>query len=231
MSKASLEYPAPIIVDPDLLGQEDTAAACVIWLHGLGADGHDFEGLLPELELPEGHKVRFVFPTAATQAVTANMGMNMRAWYDIASLKLRDDLDMPGIQLSVDYIVSLVEAELAKGIAPEKILLAGFSQGGVIALMTGVTTHYPFAGVLALSTYFPEMKQVLPLKQKNLAMPIMMAHGLQDPVCTLEDAQISRQQIEAQGFQIDWHTYPMAHQVCVEEINDIARFIKQSLIE
>lgn len=229
--KASLDYPAPIIVEPRLSGEQNSASACVIWLHGLGADGHDFEGILPDLGLPENHAIRFVFPTAAKQAVTANMGMTMRAWYDIASLKLRDDLDLPGIQLSVNYIASLVDAELAKGITPNKILLAGFSQGGVIALMTGLTTHYSFAGVLALSTYFPEMEQVLPLTQSNMAMPIMMAHGLQDSVCKLEDAEISRQQIEQQGYHIDWYCYPMAHQVCVEEINDIAKFIQQSLLK
>lgn len=223
--------PQPIVVEPFLKNQPQSQAdACVIWLHGLGADGHDFEGLLPDLELTPNAKIRFIFPTAPMLPVTINMGHSMRAWYDIATMQLREQADWTQIELSSRYILSLVKAEIVQGIPASRILLAGFSQGGVVALQTAILCQLEqlnCAGVLALSTYYPEPQTAL--KHDLEGLPIMMAHGLQDNVCDIRFARASKTLLESWGATIDWREYPMAHQVCPPEIRDISAFIRQQL--
>ncbi len=222
----TLQYPKPIVIEPS---HSNEANACVIWLHGLGADGHDFESIVPQLNLPKNHSIRFVFPTAAIQTLTLNNDMEMRSWYDIASFDFRENIDLKGITLSVEYIKTLVDKQVSLGVLENKIILAGFSQGGLIALATGLTLDLNLAGVMALSTYFPK-KEALPVATpiKN-NIPIFMAHGTYDEVCPLVAAQASHLDIESMGYQVDWHEYAMAHQVCVEEILDIGSFITGKL--
>ena len=236
MPNSNLSVPAPIVVEPFTKHAPNAVAdACVIWLHGLGADGHDFEGLLPELELPKASKIRFIFPTAPLMPVTLNQGMEMRAWYDIASMQLRQKADWENIVISSGYVVSLVEAQLAQGIQSERILLAGFSQGGVIALHSALLCQSAgkrLAGVLALSTYYPEKPDNLapvPKKQSFAELSILMAHGLYDNVCDITLARASKVVLQDLNAQVSWLEYPMAHQVCAQEIEDLSAFIQDKL--
>lgn len=223
--------PQPIVVDPFLADQPHAKAdACVIWLHGLGADGHDFEGLLPDLALTANAKIRFIFPTAPLLPVTINLGHTMRAWYDIASMQLREQADWVNIERSSRYILGLIQAQMAEGIADNRILLAGFSQGGVVALhaATLCQSHsLNLAGVMALSTYYPDPQ---PGAHSSLeGVSVFMAHGLQDTVCEIGFARASKTVLETLGAKVDWREYAMAHQVCQAEIKDISDFIVQQL--
>jgi phospholipase/carboxylesterase len=203
--------------------------AAVIWLHGLGADGHDFEPIVPELRLPEALQVRFVFPHAPVRPVTINSGMRMRAWYDILQLGGGAE-DEAGIRASQALLEKLIDAEKAKGIEPRKIVIAGFSQGGAIALQTALRYPAPLAGVLALSTYLPlpgKLKEEM--KEANHKTPIFMAHGSYDDIIPLPRAEQSRKLLEASGYQVEWHTYPMPHSVCAEEIAEIREFLLRIL--
>jgi phospholipase/carboxylesterase len=203
--------------------------ATVIWLHGLGADGHDFEPIVPELGLPASKPVRFIFPHAPIRPVTLNMGMPMRAWYDILQLGggAEDDDGIRASQLSVE---NLIKAENKRGIKSEKIVLAGFSQGGAIVLQTGLRYPEPLAGIMALSTYLPLSARVVEERHaKNQGIPIFMAHGEHDNMIPVERAQSSREALEALGYKVQWHTYPMPHSVCPEEIGDMARFLLKIL--
>lgn len=207
-----------------------TADAAVIWLHGLGADGNDFRPIVDELGLGTDHGVRFVFPNAPVRPVTINNGMAMRAWYDIKGMDIADKQDRPGIETSSAEIDGLIAREIEAGIAPERIILAGFSQGGAVALHAGLRYHRRLAGIMALSTYLPLAEQ-LPgeAAQANQGMAIFMAHGNADPVVPMTLGSASRDALSAAGYAVDWHEYPMQHQVCMPQIGDIARWLGQQL--
>ena len=196
--------------------------ASVIWLHGLGADGHDFEPIVPELGLSA--PVRFVFPHAPERAVTINNGMRMRAWYDIFQFGGGPE-DEAGIRDSQQLLGQMISAEKT-----EKIFLAGFSQGGAIVLQTALRYPKKLAGVLALSCYLP-LAAKLPAEknQANQDIPVFMAHGTLDPVVPIQKARMSRDALEQQGYKVEWHEYPMPHSVCPQEIMDISRFISKLL--
>lgn len=203
----------------------------VIWLHGLGADGHDFEPIVPELHLPQDTPVRFIFPHAPMQPVTINGGMVMRAWYDIMAMDLGSAVDAEGIDRSASHLSRLVAATVDSGFAPERIVLAGFSQGGVIALHTGLQHPQRLAGIIALSTYvaLPEQLQES-ASDANRNLPVFMAHGRHDPVIPFALAERSRDFLLAQGYPVQWRDYPMEHAVHPEEIRDIAAWLNTTVI-
>lgn len=216
---------APLIIEPP-----ETATASVIWLHGLGADGHDFEPIVAELDEAVTRNVRYVFPHAPRIPVTINGGMVMRAWYDIADTNLANRADESGVRASARILEGLIDEELAKGLASTRILLAGFSQGGAIALHTGVRYAKPLAGIMALSAYLPLQESVPEeIQQANRNIPIFLAHGSQDPVIPLALSEHSRQLLASLGYQVQCHTYPMPHSVCPEEIRDIGVWLEQVL--
>ncbi len=207
----------------------ETAAnpqASVIWLHGLGADGNDFAAIVPELDLPPV-AIRFIFPHAPMQPVTINGGMVMRAWYDITNSTLRRE-DEQGVRASQTAIENLIAREKTRGSPASRIILAGFSQGGAIALHTGLRHPERLAGIMALSTYVP-MADLLPAESTmiNRDIPIFMAHGSADPVIPIERAQRSKAVLEQLGYGVEWHDYPMPHSVCAEEITDISTWLQQ----
>ena len=205
-------------------------ACAVIWLHGLGADGNDFAGLVPELDLEGCPPIRFVFPHAPSIPVTLNSGYIMPAWYDILGLNLVDRQDAPGIQKSERAITALIEHEVARGIPYERIVLAGFSQGCAMALHTGLRLPHRLAGIMALSGYLPLADRFATERmQANAQTPVFMAHGTQDPVVVLARGESSRDALAAMGHPVQWHTYPMQHAVHPREIADIAAFLKQVL--
>jgi phospholipase/carboxylesterase len=200
--------------------------AAVIWLHGLGADGHDFEPIVPELRLPDEMAVRFVFPHAPLRAVTLNAGMRMRAWYDIFQLGGGPE-DEAGIRASEALTRELIGKQ---GLPASRIVLAGFSQGGAIALQTALRYPERLAGVLALSTYLPLAAALDKERgEANRGVPILMAHGLYDDVIPLSRAERSRSLLSAAGYDLEWHSYPMPHSVCSDEIADISRFLVRTL--
>jgi phospholipase/carboxylesterase len=203
--------------------------AAVIWLHGLGADGHDFEPVVPALNLRRGLAVRFIFPHAPEQPVSINMGMHMRAWYDIYQFGGGRE-DEAGIRASEKLLAGLIDKEKVRGIAEARIVLAGFSQGGAIALQTALRYPARLAGVLALSTYLPLAGMLA--AERNVAgaaTPIFMAHGQQDELIGIDRARRSREFLEALGCAIEWHEYPMGHAVCPEEIAAIAAWLGRVL--
>jgi phospholipase/carboxylesterase len=197
--------------------------AAVIWLHGLGADGHDFEPIVPELGMPAAPAVRFVFPHAPLQPVAINRGAVMRAWYDVTGDGRQD---AEGIRASQVRVEALIARERARGIAARSIVLAGFSQGGAMALHTGLRHPERLAGILALSCYLP-LPETLEREasQASRDVPIFMAHGTQDPVIPLSWAMRSSDRLIALGYAVEWHEYPMPHSVCAEEIADIGRWL------
>ncbi len=196
----------------------------VIWLHGLGADGHDFEPIVPALTLPV--PMRFVFPHAPERAVTINQGMMMRAWYDILSLDRFSVEDENGIRASEALVNDLIEVELARGVAAQNVFLAGFSQGGAIALHTGLRYPQALAGIMALSAYLPLRSTVEAERSAaNAETSIFMAHGSDDATIPEALAIQSGQALRSYGYDLDWHSYPMAHQVCAEEVSDISSWI------
>jgi phospholipase/carboxylesterase len=208
-------------------GRAGAAEATVIWLHGLGADGHDFEPIVPELGLPPTLRLRFVFPHAPVQPVTINGGLAMRAWYDITNDGRQD---AAGIRASQQRVEALIEREKSRGVAPARIVLAGFSQGGAIALHTGLRHPERLAGILALSTYLP-LADTLAAEAHpaNREVPIFMAHGTEDPLIPLARARASRDALRALGYQVEWHEYPMPHSVCAEEIAHIGAWLTRVL--
>lgn len=202
----------------------------VIWLHGLGADGNDFAPIVPELNLPASLPVRFVFPHAPVQPVTINGGMAMRSWYDILVPNLVRIEDEKGIRLSEQAVRNLIDREISRGIPSERIVLAGFSQGCAMTLHTGVRAPYKLAGLMGLSGYLPLIDMVAnELHPVNVNTPVYMAHGSYDPVVTIDRAEASLKKMTELGFNVQWHTYPMPHSVCPDEINDISAFLKQVL--
>ena len=206
------------------------ARATVIWLHGLGADGNDFVPIVPELKLPDALAVRFVFPHAEVRPVTLNGGMAMRAWYDIISLDRNGPQDEKGIRASAARIDSLIAEQVEAGIASDKILVAGFSQGGAIALHAGLRHAQRLAGVLGLSTYLP-LEQALAAERSdaNCDVPLMLCHGSQDPMVPIQLGQHSCEALRQQGYAPQWQDYPMQHQVCLEEIQDISAWMQPLL--
>jgi phospholipase/carboxylesterase len=198
--------------------------AAVIWLHGLGADGHDFEPLVPELGLPAAPALRFVFPHAPLQAVTINGGAVMRAWYDITGDGRQD---AAGIRASQTRVEALIARERARGIAARSIVLAGFSQGGAVALQTGLRHPERLAGILALSAYLPLPDTLAhEASEANRGVPIFMGHGTEDPLIPLSWATRSRDHLVALGYAIEWREYQMPHSVCAEEIEDVGRWLR-----
>ena len=199
----------------------------VLWMHGLGADGWDFVPLVRELDLPEDLPLRFVFPHATPRPVTINNGAVMRAWYDIVMMDLGRKADERGIRDSHAQVEALIAHERSRGVPSGRIVLAGFSQGGVMALHTGLRHAEPLAGIMALSTYLALDESLsTEASAANRATPILMAHGSQDPVIPLALAESSRKALAARGYRVDWHTYPMPHSVCPEEVGTIAQWLK-----
>lgn len=202
----------------------------VIWLHGLGADGNDFVPLIEELDLPPT-LLRFVFPNAPMQPVTINHGYVMRAWYDIAGSESGRREDESGVRASQAALEALIAREDARGIAPERVVLAGFSQGGAIALQTGLRHARRLAGIMGLSTYVP-LAHTLQTERHpaNLATPIFLAHGVEDDVISLHAARRSRDLLEGLGYPVQWHEYPMPHSVCAQEIGDIGAWLHRIVL-
>jgi phospholipase/carboxylesterase len=204
--------------------------AAVIWMHGLGADGHDFEPIVPELDLADRSSVRFVFPHAPMRPVTINAGAVMRAWYDVFSDRGVRREDEAGVRESQRRVEALVERERSRGIAPAAIVLAGFSQGGAMALHTGLRHPERLAGIMALSCFLP-LAGALAAEGTpvNHDVPIFMAHGTHDDVIPIERARSARDQLAALGYRVEWRDYRLAHGVCAEEVADIAAWLRQVL--
>lgn len=218
------------LLDAVEINPAGTVRACIIWLHGLGADGHDFEPLIPQLGLVDTLGVRVVLPHAPHRPVTINAGSVMPAWYDILAPDFSRGQDSAGIRQSEQQLQLLIQREIDSGIPAENILLAGFSQGGAVVLHTGLRYPQALAGILALSTYLP-LADLLAAEHASVndSIPIMMAHGRQDPVVPLSLAQQSRDILQQQGYQIDWHSYPMQHALCPEELRHIRDWLLQRL--
>ena len=208
----------------------ENPAISVIWLHGLGADGHDFAPIVPELNLPSATSIRFIFPHAPEQPVTINGGMVMRSWYDILSMEIARQVDEAGIDQSAELVKELVAQELDRGISSDHILLAGFSQGGAIALHTGLQYDKPLLGILALSTYLPVPGRILAGgNTANRMTPIFMGHGTHDPVVPMLLGRQSCDQLIEQGYSVEWHSYPMQHSVNADEIRDVGAWMTNLL--
>ncbi len=199
----------------------------VIWLHGLGADGHDFENIVPELHLIDSPRIKFIFPHAPVRKITINNGAQMRAWYDILRLdNLTREVDVAGIERSEQQINQLIQKEIDSGIAAKNILLVGFSQGGVLALHTGLRFNQQLAGIVALSAYLPTLNSLPNQRaQANNYTPIFMAHGIIDSIVAIESGKAAFDGLKALGYDIHWHDYLMEHSLCVEEIEHIATFV------
>ncbi len=209
-----------VIVEP--AGEPDGS---IIWLHGLGADGHDFEPIVPELRLAEDLNLRFIFPHAPIRPVTINGGVSMRAWFDIVSLDRSGPMDEAGIRSSSKRLTEIIEQEHDRGVPYDKIVLAGFSQGGAIAAHTAISFGLPLAGMMALSTYLPLPAGAGSDLPQPHDLPIFMAHGAFDPVLPMELGKAARDSLSACGFTVEWREYPMAHAVCPQEILDIREWL------
>ena len=211
------------------IGPED-ARYSVIWLHGLGADGHDFEPIVDELNFPGKTQTRFIFPHAPSRPVTINNGYVMPAWYDVIAIDGRAPEDEQGIRASQQQIIELIEQENRRGVDSQHIVLAGFSQGGAVAMQTALRYKKPLAGLLALSTYLPLADSLVEeAAEENKTIPFMMAHGEFDPVVPIQLAQHSKQQLFELGYSVEWKTYPMEHSVIPDEITDIEQWFEKVL--
>lgn len=210
-----------VIIEP-----KQAHRASVIWLHGLGASGHDFEPMVPELHLPDRLGIRFIFPHAPVRPVTINGGMSMRAWYDVRHMDLRRQEDPDSIESSKNIVNRYIDAELQRGIEPGRIIIAGFSQGGAIALHTGLRFAQRLAGLLVLSAYLPLPERLsAEANPANDGLPILMLHGMYDQVIPLSAARQSCDTLRRAGYPVDWQDYPMEHSVCLEEVQDISRWL------
>ncbi len=199
-------------------------------MHGLGADGHDFEPIVPELELPQTLAVRFVFPHAPMRPVTINAGMVMRAWYDVLELGGGRE-DEAGVRASQILVEALMAREKSRGIPADRIVLAGFSQGGVMALQTGLRQPEPLAGIMALSCYVPLARTLTAeTNAANRDVPIFMAHGIYDDLIPIARARQSRDLLLGLGYRVEWREYPMPHSVSGEEVADISRWLRGALL-
>lgn len=228
ISSASLASTSPlerITIEPS-----HKASACVIWLHGLGDSGAGFAPVVPVLGLPQEHSIRFVFPHAPEQAVTINGGYHMRAWYDIKGMDLHDRADLAGVIESETAINRLIEEQLAQGIASDKIILAGFSQGGVMSLFTGLRCTKPLAGIMALSCYLPGGESLpAALSSANKATPILQHHGDQDDVVPFSAGKMAHDALNQGGYQPVWKTYSMGHSVLPNQLHDLGQWIQACL--
>ncbi|WP_205662164.1 alpha/beta hydrolase [Alteromonas flava] len=205
--------------------------ATVIWLHGLGDSGNGFAPIVPELKLPADHGVRFIFPHAPVRQVTINNGMPMRAWYDIKSLDFNSRADIQGVEESATQVQQLIDAEIAAGIPSSRIVIAGFSQGGVIALHLATRGSTAFAGVMALSTYLCEADQLSSKKtDTNANTPILFCHGQQDEVVPMFLGHTAYQALKANNFNVQWKEYVMQHNVCMQEVIDVSRWLQERLV-
>jgi phospholipase/carboxylesterase len=203
---------------------------CVIWLHGLGADGRDFSDLPDLLHLPAQMPIRFLFPHAPMRPITLNGGMTMRGWYDLTGLDASRNEDLDGIQASSDLVTALIHQEVARGIPVNQILLGGFSQGGALSLYLGLRHPDRLAGIVGLSTYLPAASQVRAERSEvNQNTPVFMGHGLHDPIVTLRSGSVSRQLLEELGYRLTWRTYPMQHSICEPEMKDLSKFFVDCL--
>ena len=213
--------------------EHETAPApthSIIWLHGLGADGSDFAPIVPELVDPAWPPLRFVFPHAPVRPVTVNNGVPMRAWYDIAGFDLVARQDEAGVRASIAAVEALIARENERGVPSEHIVLAGFSQGGAVALAAGLRHVRTLAGIVALSTYVPiHASLALERDPANATTPIFFGHGTADPVVVLQRGVDSRNLLQALGYAVDWHTYPMGHAVCAQEIADLRAWLGHRL--
>ncbi len=220
---------------PNLLDtvELETAASptwSVLWLHGLGADGNDFAPIVPELVRRDWPAIRFVFPHAPVRAVTINNGARMRAWYDIKDFDLASRADETGVRESIVQVEALIAREAARGVPASRVLLAGFSQGGAITLAVGLSRDTPLAGLIALSGYLPMAERlVADMPAVASTQPLFMAHGQQDTVVPYRAGELSATRLRALSFTVDWHAYPMAHQVCAEQIRDLGDWLSQRL--
>jgi len=206
------------------------ADAAVVLMHGLGADGHDFESIVPELRLPPSPSIRWVFPHAPVRPVTLNAGYRMRAWYDIVGLDRRSPEDEAGIRDSARAVLDLVRRERERGIDSSRIVVAGFSQGGALALFAALRWPERLAGVAALSTYLPLGRTLAQERHPaNAAVPVFMAHGTDDSLVPPELGRLSRDHLRALGYDVEWHEYPMPHSVCAEEVADLRAWLLRAL--
>ena len=218
------------LLPAEIVQTGSSPAASVIWLHGLGADGHDFAPIVPQLALPGDIGIRFIFPHAPAQPVTINNGYVMPAWYDVISIDLRQTQDREGIVQSQQRVVQLIENEIANGISADRIVLAGFSQGGAIALFTALRFTRRLGGIMALSTYLPLADSTEQERSEaNGDIPIMMAHGVHDQTIPLQAGLESKDLLGHLGYKVSWHTYPMEHSVCTEEVQDISGWLTSVL--
>lgn len=209
-------------------GPQPTAA--VLWLHGLGADGHDFEPLVPELNWPGAPDIRYVFPHAPVRPVTINGGMPMRAWYDIVSLGSGRDHDQQGIADSVNQAARLLRRERDRGIAADRIVVAGFSQGGAIALQLALRFPEKLAGLIALSTYLLlDRRMRADAHEANLGLPVFVGHGSQDPMVPCHLGEQVAERLRGMGYAVEWHSYVMPHSVCPQEVADLAAWLRTRL--
>lgn len=207
---------------------KDNPNATVIWLHGLGADGHDFEPIVEQLDLPDDAAIRFIFPHAPTLAVTVNNGMIMPAWYDILEMSIEREVDETQLKQSSAAIVDFINNEMARGIANERIIIAGFSQGGAVAFEAALSFPQKLAGLLALSTYFAT-KDSVEFNQVNHDLPIAIHHGDYDPVVPLSLSNVSYELLSSKGYPVELKTYPMEHSVCSQQISDISHWFITTL--
>jgi phospholipase/carboxylesterase len=204
-----------------------SAKLSVIWLHGLGADGHDFANLVPQLRLPEALAIRFIFPHAPIRPVSINNNFPMRAWFDIYNLSDLQREDITGLKETELFIHALIEEQIASGLKPSQIILAGFSQGGAAALYTGLRFSQKLGGIIALSTYLPTPHQLSSeANSNNLHTPIFLAHGQWDQVIALASAEKSRDILLSLNYPVDWHNYAMGHEVCAQEVQDLTNWFK-----
>ncbi len=209
-------------IDPSVPAQRS-----IIWLHGLGADGNDFVPIVPELGLPEDLAVRFVFPHAPSIPITINNGFVMPGWYDIVSLDLRNRADEAGVRVSQERVHQLIRAENERGIPTENIILAGFSQGGAVAMHTAIRYPEKLAGLVALSTYLVCQDSVdAELSDANRELTIFQGHGSLDPMVPIDRGADARTNLEARGYTVEWHDYPMPHAVCAEEIAAVGAWLR-----
>ncbi|MGE4618850.1 MAG: dienelactone hydrolase family protein [Planctomycetota bacterium] len=209
----------------------DHPTAAVIWLHGLGADGHDFEPIIPELDLAGIGPVRFIFPHAPVRPVTINGGMTMRAWYDILEISIDRKVDEAGIEESSKLVEALLAEQIESGIAPQRLILAGFSQGGAMAYHVGLKQP-ELAGILVLSAYLPIPTSLQPpLAQSTTVTPLLCCHGLWDPVVPVSLGESSATQVKEAGWPLEWKTFPAPHSLHPDEVTEISRWIKKLLSE
>jgi phospholipase/carboxylesterase len=212
------------------INPEGEPAYVVIWLHGLGADGHDFETFVSALQLPDSLPVRFVLPNAPIRPVNVNMGTVKRAWYDIVDMDVGRNVDVDNILASSSQLRDLIQRERDAGVPPERILLAGFSQGGAIVLHTALRYEAPLAGVLAMSAYLPTAESLAAERSDaNRRIPILMMHGEYDPVIPMVHAENTREALTGQGYTLQWKTYPMRHHVCIDQIRDIRTWLLEMM--